>query len=35
VTGGGAVPAMTGVGSVLVVLGAVAFFLARRRRLES
>ncbi|MFI6068720.1 LPXTG cell wall anchor domain-containing protein [Micromonospora sp. NPDC051227] len=34
-TGGGAVPAMTGVGSVLVVLGAVAFFLARRRRLES
>ncbi|MGC5286347.1 LPXTG cell wall anchor domain-containing protein [Micromonospora sp. DT231] len=34
-TGGGAVPAMTGIGSVLVLLGASAFFLARRRTRES
>ncbi|WP_369010002.1 LPXTG cell wall anchor domain-containing protein [Micromonospora sp. M51] len=35
VTGGGVVPTMTGVGSVMVVLGAFAFLLARRRRQES
>ncbi|MGC4811043.1 LPXTG cell wall anchor domain-containing protein [Micromonospora sp. DT228] len=34
-TGGGEVPAMTGIGSALVVLGAFAFFLARRRTRKS
>ncbi|WP_433651970.1 LPXTG cell wall anchor domain-containing protein [Micromonospora zamorensis] len=34
-TGGSVVPTMTGIGSVMVVLGAFAFFLARRRRQES
>ncbi|MEU4336072.1 LPXTG cell wall anchor domain-containing protein [Micromonospora lupini] len=34
-TGSGVVPAMAGMGSVLVALGGLALFLARRRRSQT